>query len=185
MENGLLAHIAEVEGLPRPWNPVWVGWQSAKNYFKTFLREEDADFIAHARQDVPALIAQLTLARQQVTLAEEREHSVRLELLAADVLADEQEKTIAHYMGEYERNKKLINELEAQVTALQQERDKAEVVFQAVVYAFEGKLGICPEEIQANGMVQRALKFRAAEQARAEAAEQQVTALRAAMKEPT
>lgn len=59
MENGLLAAIAEVEGLPRPWNPVWVGWQSAKNYFKTFLRKEDAEFVARSREDVPALIAEV------------------------------------------------------------------------------------------------------------------------------
>jgi hypothetical protein len=59
MEDGLLAPIAEVEGLPRPWSPVWVGWQVAKNYFKTFLRQEDADFVAHARDDIPWLMAQL------------------------------------------------------------------------------------------------------------------------------
>ncbi len=103
MENGLLAHIAEVEGLPRPWNPVWVGWQSANNFFKTFLREEDADFIAHARQDVPALIAQLTLARQQVKEAEAlREYDAE------------------RLIGLAGRNA----ELRAEVTALQQERDE-------------------------------------------------------------
>lgn len=63
MENGLLAAIAEVEGLPRPWNPVWVGWQSAKNYFKTFLRKEDAEFVARSREDVPALIAEVERLR--------------------------------------------------------------------------------------------------------------------------
>lgn len=66
MENGLTTAIAEVEGLPRPWNPVWVGWQSAKNYFKTFLRATDAEFIAHARQDIPALLAEVIALRAEV-----------------------------------------------------------------------------------------------------------------------
>jgi hypothetical protein len=65
MENGLLAGIAEVTGLPRPWNPAWVGWQNAKNYFKTFMRQEDADFVAHAREDIPALLAEVATARKE------------------------------------------------------------------------------------------------------------------------
>lgn len=63
MENGKLAAIAEVAGLPRPWNPVWVGWQSAKNYFKTFMRQEDAEFVAAARTDIPTLIAEVERLR--------------------------------------------------------------------------------------------------------------------------
>lgn len=63
MEDGLLDHIAEVEGLQRPWEPTWVGWKAAKNHFRSFFRQRDADFIAHARQDIPALIAEIERLR--------------------------------------------------------------------------------------------------------------------------
>lgn len=63
MEDGLLDHIAEVKGLQRPWEPTWVGWAAAKNHFKSFFRQQDAEFIAHAREDVPALIAEVEQLR--------------------------------------------------------------------------------------------------------------------------
>ncbi len=65
MEDGLLDHIAEVEGLQRHWNPGWLGWQSARNYFKSFFRQRDAEFIAHARQDIPALVAEVSRLRAE------------------------------------------------------------------------------------------------------------------------
>lgn len=79
MEDGRLAAIAEVEGLPRPWNPVWVGWMSAKNYFKTFLRTADAEFIAHAPADLRALLAQVEALQQRAEATETDEaRAVRL-----------------------------------------------------------------------------------------------------------
>ncbi len=39
---------------------------------------------------------------------------------------------------------------------------KAERVFQAVVYAYEGRADLVPEDLLTHGMVKRALKFRAA-----------------------
>lgn len=63
MEDGLLDHIAEVEGLQRPWEPTWVGWKAAKNHFKSFFRVRDAEFIAHAREDIPALLAEVAALR--------------------------------------------------------------------------------------------------------------------------
>lgn len=65
-EDGLLHATAEVEGLPRPWNPVWAGWQVAKNYFKTFMRQEDADFVAHSREDIRWLLGRLHEQAQEI-----------------------------------------------------------------------------------------------------------------------
>jgi hypothetical protein len=85
MEDGRLAAIAEVEGLPRPWNPVWVGWQNAKNYFKTFLRQADAEFIAHARWDVPMLIAEIERLRAGAVPQQEPQDWQPIETAKADV----------------------------------------------------------------------------------------------------
>lgn len=56
LEDGTLVPLGEVRGLPRPWNPVWVGWTSVKNHFKTFMRIEDAEFVAYSRLDIPFLL---------------------------------------------------------------------------------------------------------------------------------
>ena len=55
-----LVGASRVEGLVRPWNPHASISQgvtaSAKQHETTRLLDEDADFVAHAREDIPALL---------------------------------------------------------------------------------------------------------------------------------
>ena len=108
MEDGLLSAIAEVKGLPRPWEPTWVGWKTAKNFFKTFLRSADADFIAHARQDIPDLLAYIE------TLTTERDKAISD--IKVMVLTDERIRRC--WDEALERQHKL----EARIETLEQEK---------------------------------------------------------------
>jgi DNA repair exonuclease SbcCD ATPase subunit len=112
MENGRGAAIAEVEGLPRPWNPVWVGWEVAKNYFKTFLRQEDAEFIAHAREDVPYLLDALAASQSQVEQLQQiiRDHESGVENLHRVIVRMEQELTEAQQARD-ERDHRIAAEI--------------------------------------------------------------------------
>lgn len=65
----------------------------------------------------------------------------------------------------------VTDQLAAQAKAIQQERVKGERVFEAVVYAFEGKT--VPDDLHEHGMVRRALKFRAAQAEALETLKQQ------------
>jgi hypothetical protein len=58
---------------------------------------------------------------------------------------------------------RLVANLLAHCDALEQEREKGERVFQAVVYAFEGR--DVPEDLQTHGMVNRGRNFHAARDA--------------------
>lgn len=56
-------HAVIVRGLPRAWNPWWVGHEDAKTSHKSHgesrFGAEDAAFIAAARTDVPALCSRV------------------------------------------------------------------------------------------------------------------------------
>lgn len=55
---GQLVGASRIAGLPRPWNPWWVGDScSPETQETTRLRDEDADFIAAAPQMVDDLLA--------------------------------------------------------------------------------------------------------------------------------
>lgn len=50
-----------VKGIFRPWNPaamIAFGWKPEENEVCRF-KDDDADFIAHSRQDVPALLSHI------------------------------------------------------------------------------------------------------------------------------
>lgn len=58
--DGRLVGNSEVTGLERPYNKLWIGWRDEENHRKTFLRDEDADFIAAANpQTLFALVAEV------------------------------------------------------------------------------------------------------------------------------
>lgn len=59
LENGQHVGQSVVVNLPRPWNSTWVGWGFERNQYKTFLQDKDADFVSHARADVPFLLAEI------------------------------------------------------------------------------------------------------------------------------
>jgi hypothetical protein len=65
---------SRVEGLVRPWNPhglLAFGFKPSEYETARFL-DADADFVAHAREDIPALIAEVGRLSAEVAAASRR-----------------------------------------------------------------------------------------------------------------
>lgn len=69
-----LVGASRVDGLVRPWNPYALlasGFKPEEYETARFL-DEDADFIARAREDIPALIAEVRRLQSELLAAERR-----------------------------------------------------------------------------------------------------------------
>lgn len=74
-EDGVVHHQCEVKGLPRTYEPRWVGWERLANHFKTFMKQGDAEGIVTLVNAWPRLRAELerlprVLHATQLTVAE-------------------------------------------------------------------------------------------------------------------
>ncbi len=99
-----------VKGLPRAWNPWWVGHKEPeanhRAHGESRFKAEDAAFIAHAREDVPALLTlveQLTAERDEARAARAQEadkrarralHLVEVNTVIAGRLAAERDAAV-------------------------------------------------------------------------------------------
>ena len=59
-----------VAGHTREDGERWVVFRGGKGEDSSILQDQDAEFIAHARQDIPALIAEVEALRQRLLAAE-------------------------------------------------------------------------------------------------------------------
>ena len=63
LADGIGCGQSRVDGLPRPYNPRWIGYRTAETaearHRTTMLVDADAAFIAAARDAVPALVAEV------------------------------------------------------------------------------------------------------------------------------